>query len=767
MRNYLNTKAIPCGQVNEQARKLKDASIVAVDVYLNTPSYEWPVVFIVLKPGITKEEILPIAASRCIASLTIITYKDFGSHSSESFSTEGTRKDLCRKTRSPTVGIDLGTTYSVAAVYRNAKIEILPNNQSTRKSTTASCVSYGEKELLVDESAKKKLIPNHGNVVYDMKRLIGKTYTASAIERSEKYWNFNLEPDVEGNLLVEVRSKYLGKTYHGRPEDVSTKVLERMVTVAAEALGEKPTKAVITVPAYFNQAQKQATLDAAKKAGLEVPELITEPAAAAYAFTFDKNRLNGYYHLLVYDFGGGTFDVVVVTVDNGKVKIKAIGGDTHLGGRDIDDCLTDHVSSTIYRKCGKDCTVIRRNKTKLMQKVEEMKIELSNSLETSVYIGDLFPDIDEEITIKRGELESLCEDIFTRTIELTKRTLSDAKMSPEDIEEVLLVGGSTRIPRVRQLLHDLFPSITLNQTIDADEAVVYGAAIRAAQIDGVIKADISLTEATPLSFGVSMSDDRLSEDIPRKNSVLDKGRVWKPIRHREHLNSATDLYGKMALPAADTSVGTTYSIDAASPTVGIDLGTTYSVVAAYQYAKIQILPNSQSIRKSTTASCVSYGEKQILVGEPAKRKLLPNYGNVVYDMKRLIGKSYTDPTIEKSRKYWNFKLEPNGEGNPVFEVEYLGKTHQIRPEDVSTKVLERMVAVAEEALGEKPTKAVITVPAYFNQAQKQATLNAAKHAGLEVPELITEPAAAAYAFTFDKNRLNGKYDLLVYDFGGG
>uniref|UniRef100_A0A914UWA3 Uncharacterized protein n=1 Tax=Plectus sambesii TaxID=2011161 RepID=A0A914UWA3_9BILA len=201
-------------------------------------------------------------------------------------------------------------------------------------------------------------------------------------------------------------------------------------------------------------------------------------------------------------------------------------------------------------------------------------------------------------------------------------------------------------------------------------------------------------------------------------------------------------------------------------TVGIDLGTTYSVVAAYRNAKIQILPNSQSSRKSTTASCVSYGEKELLVGEPAKKKLVSNHGNVVYDMKRLIGRSYCDPTVEKSKKFWNFKLEPNDDENPVVRVEYLGNQLTVRPEDVSAAVLEKMIEVAEKALGKKPTKAVITVPAYFNQAQKQATLDAAKKAGLEVPELITEPAAAAYAFTFDKNRLSGNYDLLVYDFGG-
>uniref|UniRef100_A0A914UYQ2 Chloroplast protein-transporting ATPase n=1 Tax=Plectus sambesii TaxID=2011161 RepID=A0A914UYQ2_9BILA len=429
----------------------------------------------------------------------------------------------------PTVGIDLGTTYSVVAAYQNAKIQILPNNQSTRKSTTTSCVSYGDNELLIGDPAKKKLVSNHGNVIYDMKRLIGKSYTDPTVEKSKKYWNFKLEPNGEGSPVIDV--KYLGKTRQIRPEDVSARVLERMAAVAGEALGETPTKAVIAVPVYFNQAQKQATLDAAQRAGLEVPELITEPAAAAYAFTFDRNQLNGNYNLLVYDFGGGTFDVVVVTVDNGNVKIKAIGGDTHLGGRDIDDRLSDHVSNTIKQKCGHDCTSTRRNKAKLMQKVEEMKIELSNTLETSAYMGDLFTEIDEKITITRGELESLCEDIFVNTIELTKETLNGAKMSPNDIEEVLLVGGSTRIPRVQQLLRDLFPGRTLNQTIDPDEAVAYGAAIRAAQIDGIIKVDITLTKNKMYREELLLE---ISEAIEKQNATLND--ILEQIGRQDILN---------------------------------------------------------------------------------------------------------------------------------------------------------------------------------------------------------------------------------------
>uniref|UniRef100_A0A914XMK0 Heat shock protein 70 n=1 Tax=Plectus sambesii TaxID=2011161 RepID=A0A914XMK0_9BILA len=360
-----------------------------------------------------------------------------------------------------------------------------------------------------------------------MKRLIGRSYCDPTVEKSKKFWNFKLEPNDDENPVVRV--EYLGNQLTVRPEDVSAAVLEKMIEVAEKALGKKPTKAVITVPAYFNQAQKQATLDAAKKAGLEVPELITEPAAAAYAFTFDKNRLSGNYDLLVYDFGGGTFDVVVMTVDNGNVKIKAIGGDTHLGGRDIDDKLADLIAQKIYDEVGvdlrdvdeNDSKDVRRSKAKLMKTVEGVKITLSDEFETNVYLGEIFNDLEDEdeMTIKRSELEKSCEDIFVKTIELTKRTLSDANMSPNDIKEVLLVGGSTRIPRVQKLLGDLFPNITLNQTIDADEAVAYGAAIRAAQIDGIIRAEISLTEATPLSLGIEVSEGRFSPLIERNSSV--------------------------------------------------------------------------------------------------------------------------------------------------------------------------------------------------------------------------------------------------------
>uniref|UniRef100_A0A914WJ62 Heat shock protein 70 n=1 Tax=Plectus sambesii TaxID=2011161 RepID=A0A914WJ62_9BILA len=244
----------------------------------------------------------------------------------------------------------------------------------------------------------------------------------------------------------------------------------------------------------------------------------------------------------------GTFDVVVVTVDNGKVIIKAIGGDTHLGGRDIDDKLADLIAQKIYDEANVDLREVdrddskdaRRNKAKLMKAVEGVKITLSDELETNVYLGDIINKLEDadEIIIRRGELEKACEGIFVKTIELTKRTLKDAKMSPSDIKEVLLVGGSTRIPRVLQLLGDLFPSKKLNQTIDADEAVAYGAAIRAAQIDGVIKTDISLTEATPLSLGTNTVDNCFSEIIPRNSSVP----IARKSRYYTSANNQTRIH---------------------------------------------------------------------------------------------------------------------------------------------------------------------------------------------------------------------------------
>uniref|UniRef100_A0A914C2Y3 Heat shock protein 70 n=1 Tax=Acrobeloides nanus TaxID=290746 RepID=A0A914C2Y3_9BILA len=402
----------------------------------------------------------------------------------------------------PAIGIDLGTTYSVAAIYRNGRVEIIPNEESNAKNLTPSTVSYGEKELLIGDPAKKKLVSNHSNVVYDMKRLIGKQLNDEKIDRSKHFWNFKIEPDGSGKPVVKV--KYLGNPLDVRPEEVSAKVLEKLVEATEKKAYGKPKEAVITVPAYFNQGQKQGTIDAAEKAGLKVIELLTEPAAAAYGYLFKENRLNDKCDFLVFDFGGGTFDVAVVSVDKGNVKVQSVGGDSHLGGRDLDNKLAKHISEEIFYHHEVDVEGNRKYRSKLYKMIEDIKIELSTSLETSIYLGELHDDLDENLTVTRDRFEELCQEIFERTIRKTKATLKDAEeqcnIKQSDIKEILLVGGSTRIPKIRQLLNKEFPSLKLNFAIDADEAVAYGAAIRAAQASGALKAEISLTQATPLSI---------------------------------------------------------------------------------------------------------------------------------------------------------------------------------------------------------------------------------------------------------------------------
>uniref|UniRef100_A0A914D067 VWFA domain-containing protein n=1 Tax=Acrobeloides nanus TaxID=290746 RepID=A0A914D067_9BILA len=401
----------------------------------------------------------------------------------------------------PVIGIDLGTTFTVAGV---------------RKNLTASCVYYGDRETLIGDPAKKKMAKYHGKVIYDQKRLIGKSLIDEKIERSKKFWTFNLQAENDGKPFVLVNG-IESKIVH--PEEVSAAVIGKMLDITEKSEGFRPKQAVITVPAYFNQAQKQATMEAAQKAGLEVLQLVTEPAAAAFAFTFDREQFAEHYNLLVYDFGGGTFDVVVIDLNNGNLEVKSICGDTHLGGRDLDDLLAEYVMNTASEMIGFECVTTSNNRARLMEKIEALKIELSSSEETNIYLGDMIDGFDEDIVITREKFEDLCEDCINQTIQLTERCLRDAGM-PE-IQEVILVGGSSRIPMVRRLLQELFPGKTLNYSIDADEAVAYGAALVAAKLSGALNSNqINLSEATPLSIGTEIGANGRFDPIIYKNSKV-------------------------------------------------------------------------------------------------------------------------------------------------------------------------------------------------------------------------------------------------------
>ncbi|KAI1690879.1 hsp70 protein [Ditylenchus destructor] len=404
------------------------------------------------------------------------------------------------------IGIDLGTTNSCVGIWKNGRVEILANAEGSR--VTPSVVSFTQNDgILVGIPASRKKAQNLEHTVYDMKRLLGKSFVDENVQKYMKYWPFKVVSSDSNNRnappVVQVISQ--NRWIHQRPVDISAKVLRKMKETAELVARTPITRAVITVPAYFNQNQRLETIEAAKLAGLETMELITEPAAAAYGYGFDSHKYNN-YKILVFDLGGGTFDVSIIEVVNGVFEVRAVDGDTNLGGRDFDNLLFEHCNKKIKEQFGqnRDCSQNKKLQQKLLGKCEKLKINLSGSMEDSIYLGDLFADIDDEIYVTRDDFQC------------------SAKLKPSDINEILLVGGSSRIPAISERLSKMFPGQKLNHSINVDEAVAYGAAVRAAQLCESVKnqvPNISLIEATPLSLGTDIVGGRFSPLIMKNSQV--------------------------------------------------------------------------------------------------------------------------------------------------------------------------------------------------------------------------------------------------------
>uniref|UniRef100_A0AC35G5Q9 Heat shock protein 70 n=1 Tax=Panagrolaimus sp. PS1159 TaxID=55785 RepID=A0AC35G5Q9_9BILA len=418
---------------------------------------------------------------------------------------------------SEVIGIDLGTTFSVVGIWKGEGVEIIFSKEGYR--TVPSCVSYTSNEILVGNAAKDKMEQNWENTVYDVKRLIGKAYDPTMAEKMG--WLFTVK---EGsNSCPAIHVKYQNQPHTVSPEEVSAIILKKMKETVERNIGKSISKAVISVPAYFLNFQKQATINAAKIAELEVIQLITEPAAAAYAYGFDNKEYNN-QNILVFDFGGGTFDVLVIEINNGIFTEKSPHGDTQLGGRDIDTILVNHFIEILKKEYGCD-ELNERKRQKLLKQCVKLKKELSGAHEAELYLGDILPCIptgkEEYISISRDIFNKLCHEIFEKVISITKNCLNDAKMKSSDIHKVLLIGGSSRIPKLEEELGNIFGKDKLDMSIHPDEAVAYGAAIRAAQLCAKTASatpKIELIEATPLSLGVALINERFTVVIPRNES---------------------------------------------------------------------------------------------------------------------------------------------------------------------------------------------------------------------------------------------------------
>jgi len=476
------------------------------------------------------------------------------------------------------IGIDLGTTYSCVGVMKNGRVEIIANDQGNR--ITPSYVAFTEEgERLIGDAAKNQLTSNPKNTIFDAKRLMGREWSDSTVQNDVKYFPFKVS-EKNSKPIISINTGNGIKDLSA--EEVSAMVLSKMKTIAEDYLGHNVTHAVVTVPAYFNDAQRAATKDAGTISGLNVIRIINEPTAAAIAYGLNENTSEE-KNVLVFDLGGGTFDVSLLTIADGVFEVVATNGDTHLGGEDFDQRVMDHFVKLFKKKTGKDLRKDDRAVQKLRREVEKAKRALSSAHQTKVEVEALFDGQDFSETLTRAKFEELNMDLFRSTMKPVKKVLEDGSMSKKDVDEIVLVGGSTRIPKVQQLIKEFFNGKEPSKGVNPDEAVAYGAAVQACILSGADCGEkgIVLLDVNPLSMGIETVGGVMSTIISRNTVVPTKKqqifstaadnqesvtiKVYegeRPMTKDNHLLGSFDLTGIPPAARGVPQLEVTFQIDA-------------------------------------------------------------------------------------------------------------------------------------------------------------------------------------------------------------